>query len=211
MSEWVALCSARAFIFCTSGLEWEHFWLIQYNIWCKTLSWLHQPCMWFYFIAEADSAQLDLALEVLKTVSEKWQKQTSTGNIWKEMDEKKMDLESMVRKWKKKYHLVHPRITMTLNQISYNYLNLFIPFRIDCKSTTITPLPGSRCGLDSRRKWKAIKETAGATISLGNVCLGDDHITIKALCGVLGNAFWQISQWYDRLYRFTSLLFMSLP
>lgn len=63
-----------------------------------------------------------------------------------------------------------------------------IPLQIDRErtgwlGTTITPLPESRCGLDSCRKWRAIKETAGATISLGNVSLGDDHITMKALCG----------------------------
>lgn len=42
---------------------------------------------------------------------------------------------------------------------------------------------GFRCGPDSLGKWWAIKETAGAPISLGNVSMGDDHITLKALGG----------------------------
>lgn len=42
---------------------------------------------------------------------------------------------------------------------------------------------GFRCGLDSLGKWWAIKETAGAPISLGNVSMWDDHITLKALGG----------------------------
>lgn len=127
--------------------------------------------------------------------------------------------------WKRSYQLNKTEIPScscplknypTQDQISCNYPDLFILFQIDWErtgwlGTTITPLPGSRCGLDSWRKWWAIKATAGATISLGNVSPGDDHITMKALCGVLlteyiltnQSVMWQIIQIS------TSCLFMA--
>jgi len=114
-------------------------------------------------------------------------------HIWTEMDITKMDWDKRVVFGKKKE--VKQRVIFVLpginpDRISYNYLNLFTPVQIDRErtawlGTTITPLPGPRCGLDNCRKWRAIKETAGATISRGNVSLGDDHITMKALFAAL--------------------------
>lgn len=124
----------------------------------------------------------------------------------------------LVRK-KEKYHFILdlPRISLIPTRISYNYLNLFVAFRIDRGrpgwiGMTITPLPGSRCSLDSWRKWRAIKETAGATISLGNVSVGDDHITVKVLCGVLLTKCILTNQFMIRHVQVSvSHLYMSLP
>lgn len=77
-------------------------------------------------------------------------------------------------------------IPVTPSRIAHNDLKLYIPPRINKKKELdgLAPASPACLGHDhSCRKWRAIRETAGASVNLANVSMGAYHITVKTLDG----------------------------
>lgn len=154
---------------------------------------LNQPhmCMCVVFILQLLWHYWDQSVTLYLRMSKQRQGKGHPKTKWHrhKMDWEKGVAGILVLKKKKieRNHLIPGTPRITPNQISYNYLNLFIPLQIDRErtrwlGTTITPLLGPDVALIAGGNGGPLKRQQG--LLSPSVSMGDDHITMRALCGV---------------------------